>query len=378
MHRCLSVTLRWRWRPVRRALAAAVVGAGLNAMAMTGALAAQEIRGLAKLDTRGNAVWGANVSLRDSLGREAATARTNRHGEFAVKAPIPGTYWLQLSARSVGRSASPVFVLDSGMTLSYEHIFRRDLSAIARGEVFTAQTVLHGPFQDSTSGTVARGMSDTPVRQVRVTVLDARSEAPIAGAEIALVAIDARFEQVVGGATDSNGTDGWRDVQQTWYRVIARRIGFEPGGTMSFPIVGDADSVDVVIRLHTVTVLDPVTVMEQRITAFGFNLNLMSRYYLGGAELHERNPTARSVDDLIASLRIPGLSVATGDDTSIMRYRGQRVRVFILDGSRTSGELPLVEPGAVESLMFVPPHEAGAIFGPDASGGVLIINTRRR
>jgi hypothetical protein len=125
-----------------------------------------------------------------------------------------------------------------------------------------------------------------------------------------------------------------------------------------------------------VTVLDAVTVMEQRISAFGFNLDLMSRFYLGGEALRERNPSAVSVDDLITSLRIPGLSVATGHMTSIMKYRGQRVRVFILDGSRTSGELPLLEPSAVESLMFVPPNEAGAIFGPDASGGVLIINTR--
>jgi hypothetical protein len=82
------------------------------------------------------------------------------------------------------------------------------------------------------------------------------------------------------------------------------------------------------------------------------------------------------VDDLITSLRIPGLSIKTGDIESQMTYRGQRVRVFILDGSRTSGDLPLVEPTSVESLMFIPPHEAGAIFGPDASGGVLIINTK--
>ncbi|MCC7051849.1 MAG: TonB-dependent receptor [Gemmatimonadaceae bacterium] len=339
-------------------------------------LQAQEIRGLAKLDSRGDAVWGANVTLMDSLGRETAATRTNRRGEFVVKAPAAGTYWLQLSARTVGRNASPVFVLDSGMTLNYEHVFRQSLSARVRGEDFSAQSVLTGPFLDSTSGRITRGVSTTPVRQVRVTVLDARNEAPIARAEVALVAIDPRFSQVVGGGTDTNGTGGWRDVQQTWYRVVARRIGFEPGGTLSFPIVGEADSVDVVLRLQMVTVLDPITVMEQRITAFGFNLDLMSRFYLGGMDLLERNPSARSVDDLITSLRIPGLSIATGDMTSVLRYRGQRVRVFILDGTRTSGELPLVEPGAVESLMFVPPQEAGAIFGPDASGGVLIINTR--
>ena len=341
-------------------------------------LRAQEIRGLALLDARRDAVWGANVSLMDSLGREAGTARTNRKGEFVVKAPTPGTYWLQLSARTVGRNASPVFVLDSGMTLNYEHVFRQSLSASARGEVVSAQTVLSGKFLDSTSGNIARGVSASHTRQVHVTVLDGRTEAPIPEAEIALVAIDPRFEQVVGGGTDTTGSGGWRDVQQTWYRVVARRIGYEPGGTISFPIVGDADSVDVILRLQTVTVLDPITVMEKRISAFGFNLNLMSRYYLGGAELLDRNPSANNVDDLITSLRIPGLSIATGDNTSIMKYRGQRVKVFILDGSRTSGELPLVEPGAVESLMFVPPHEAGAIFGPDASGGVLIINTRRK
>ncbi|MES3032568.1 MAG: carboxypeptidase-like regulatory domain-containing protein [Gemmatimonadota bacterium] len=351
--------------------------APLVACLMTATVAqAQEIRGYAKFDARGDAVWGANVSLIDSLGREAGSARTNRKGEFVVKAPTAGTYWLQLSARSVGRNASPVFVLDSGATLHYEHVFRQSLAARVRGDAVTSETVLSGPFADSSSGSIERGVSASPVRQVRVRVLDARNEAPIAKAEVALVAIDPRFEQVVGGATDTNGTEGWRDVKQTWYRVVARRIGFEPGGTLSFPIVGEADSVDVVLRLHTVAVLDPVTVMEQRITSFGFNLKLMSRYYLGGDDLRDRNPSAMSVDDLITSLRIPGLSVATGDMTSIMRYRGQRVRVFILDGSRTSGELPLVEPSAVESLMFIPPHEAGAIFGPDASGGVLIINTR--
>jgi hypothetical protein len=341
-----------------------------------GIVEAQEIRGLARFDARGDAVWGATVSLKDSLGRETMNTRTNRHGEFVVKAPGAGTYWLELSAKRVGRNASPVFVLDSGVTLHYEHVFRQSLTARARGEAVTSETVLPASFADSSAGSIARGVSARPVRQVRVRVLDARNETPIPRAEVALVAIDSRFEQVVGGGTDSSGVGGWRDVRQTWYRVIARRIGYEPGGTTSFPIVGESDSVDVVLRLHTVTVLDPVTVMERRINAFGFNLDLMSRYFLGGADLADRNPGATSVDDLIMSLRIPGISVATGDMTSVMRYRGQRVRVFILDGSRTSGELPLVEPSAVESLMFVPPHEAGAIFGPDAIGGVLIINTR--
>jgi hypothetical protein len=353
----------------------ALRGAGLAA-ALATAANAQEIRGFAKLDSRGDAVWGANVSLMDSLGREAATARTNRHGEFLVRAPLPGTYWLQLSARSVGRTSSPVFVLDSGATLHYEHIFRRDLSALVRERDVTAQSLLQGPFRDSSAGKVYRGVSTGKMAQVRVTVLNAQSEAPIPDAEVVLVAIDSRVELVVGGKTDADGGAGWRDVQPAWYRVIGRRIGLEPGGSTSFPIMGDADSVSVVLRLSAVTVLDPVTIMEQRINAFGFNLKLMSRYYLGGAELMDRNPSARNVDELIASLRIPGLSIKTGDIESQMTYRGQRVRVFILDGSRTSGDLPLVEPSAVESLMFIPPHEAGAIFGPDASGGVLIINTR--
>ena len=338
---------------------------------------AQEIRGLARIDTRGDAVWGANVTLMDSLGREAGTTRTNRRGEFVVRAPTPGTYWLHLSARTMGRTASPIFVLDSGMTLSYEHIFRRTLQEKVRGEDFSAQSIL-GQFADSASGMISRGTSDTKVTQVQVRVVDARSNAPIPDAELALVAIDARIDQVVGGKSGAAGTSGWRGLQQTWYRVVGRRIGFEPGGTESFPIVGDADSVQVVLRLQTVTVLDAVQVMEQRVTAFGFNLRLMGRYYIGGDELRERNPSPRSIDDLITSLRLPGLSIKTGDMTSIMTYRGQLVRVFILDGARTAGDLPLLEPSAVESLMFIPPNEAGAIFGPDASGGVLLINTRKR
>ncbi len=347
-------------------------------VAFTPSLHAQEVRGLARFDARGDAVWGANVTLIDSLGRQAGTARTNRRGEFSVRAPLPGTYWLELSARTVGRTSSPVFVLDSGATLNYEHVFRQSLSATARGENVTAQTVLQGPFRDSSSGKVYRAVGRRKSPQVQVTVLDARNESPIANAELALVAIDSRLEQVVGAATMADGTAGFRDLQPTWYRVVGRRIGFEPGGTISFPILGENDSVSVVLRLNTVTVLDEVKVMEQRITAFGFNLNLMNRFYLGGEQLRERNPSARNIDELIYSLRIPGLSVKTGEMESIVTYRGQRVRVFILDGSRTNGELPLLEPGSVESLMFVPPNEAGAVFGPDASGGVLILNTRRR
>ena len=357
----------------RLATAACLVG-----LFATTALEGQEIRGLAKLDTRGDAVWGANISLFDSLGRQAATTKSNRHGEFSVRAPAPGTYWLQLSARTVGRTGSPIFVLDSGATMFYEHVFRQSLAARLQGREYTAQSILQGPFRDSSSGSIERGMAGAKGAQVHVRVLAGGSEAAISDADVVLVAIDPRFEQVVGGKTDSTGSAGWRDLQQSWYRVIARRIGFEPGGTESFPIVGDADSIDVVLRLGTVHVLDEVTVMEQRITSFGFNLKLMSRFYLGGAELMERNPSARSVDDLITSLNIPGLGIKTGDMTSIMTYRGKRVKVFILDGSRTSAELPLVEPRSVESLMFIPPHEAGAIFGPDSDGGVLIINTRKR
>ncbi len=341
-------------------------------------LPGQEVRGLAKLDMRGDAVWGANVLLIDSLGREAGSTRTNRKGEFSVRAPLPGSYWLQLSARMIGRNASPVFVLDSGATMFYEHVFRRSLSGIARGEEFTAQTILREPFRDSTAGSIERGVSGERKAQVRVTVLDARSETPLPNAEVAIIEVDGRAELVKDGRSSADGSTGWTGLQPAWYRVVARRIGLEPGGSHSFPVIGDNDSISVVLRLHAVTVLDAVTVMEQRLTAFGFNLRLMSRYFLGGGELRDRNPSARNVDDLITSLRIPGLSIKTGDIESQMTYRGQRVKVFILDGSRTNGELPLVEPSAVESLMFIPPHEAGAIFGPDASGGVLIINTRQR
>ena len=352
-----------------------LTGALLIALVATCAQA-QEIRGLAKFDMRGDAVWGASISLYDSLGRQAGTARSNRKGEFAVRAPAPGTYWLQLSARSVGRTGSPIFVLDSGATMFYEHFFRHSLEERVRGEDFSAQSILQGKFADSASGEIHRSTSTRKGAQVRVRVLALIADAPLPDAEVALVAIDPRFEQVVGGRTDSAGSAGWRDLQQSWYRIVGRRVGFEPGGTESFPIVGDADSVEVVLRLSSVTVLDEVKVMEQRMTSFGFNLRLMSRFYLGGKELRDRNPSARNVDELIRSLGIPGLSIKTLDMTSYMLYRGQRVRVFILDGARTSENLPLVEPSSVESLMFIPPNEAGAIFGPDASGGVLIINTR--
>mgnify|MGYP002655390071 CR=1 FL=1 len=134
------------------------------------------------------------------------------------------------------------------------------------------------------------------------------------------------------------------------------------------------------LRLKPLTMLDEVKVMAQRITAFGFNLNLMNRFYLGGDSLRARTRSAVRLDDLVRELRIPGLGLTTGNRRSQistrLSYRGQDVRVFILDGSRTSGEMPMIEAAAVESLLFIPPNEAGAVFGTDSKGGVLIINTR--
>ena len=356
----------------RGAVTAAVV------LAFAGTARAQEIQGIALLDTRGDPVWGASIALIDSLGREAATTKSNRRGEFSVKAPIPGTYFLQLSARTVGRTASPVFVLDSGITMHYEHIFRQMLSARVRGEDFSAQAILQGPLRDSSAGTIQRAIGRARAPQVQVRVVHSGTEAPVVGAELALVAIDSRIEQIVGTKTGEDGMTGFRNLQPTWYRVVARQIGFEPGGSPSFPIMSDADSVHVTLRLTPVTILDAVTVMEKRVTAFGFNLNLMRRFYLGGEDLKDRNPSPRTIDDLITSLRIPGLSISSGQIMSVVTYRGDKVGVFILDGSRTSGDLPMIEPSAVESLMFIPPNEAGAVFGADTRGGVLIINTRQR
>lgn len=339
---------------------------------------AQEIRGLARLDAGGDGVWGANVLLVDSLGREAARTSTNHRGEFTVHAPAPGTYFLQLSARTVGRTASPVFVLDSGSTLHYEHVFRKSLRERVSGEDYSAQSILQGQLGDSSAGTITRGVGSARAPQVQVRVLRANGEIPIANAELALVAIDSRIEQVVGSSTSDSGRAGFLQLQPTWYRVVARHIGYSPGGTVSFPIMGDADSVSVVLRLEPVVLLDAVTVMERRITALGFNPSLMRRFFLGGDDLLARNPAARSIDDLITSLRLPGLAISSGPIVSVLRYRGNKVNVFILDGSRTSGDMPMVEPSAVESLMFIPPSEAGAVFGADALGGVLIINTRRK
>ncbi len=364
--------------PLPSHVGVALCAASAAALLASNALLAQEVRGFAKRNSGGDAVWGATVQLMDSLGREAATTRTNRHGEFVVRAPIPGTYWLQLSERTVGSKSSPVFVLDSGSTMHYDHVFQMAMRDRLLNPEVTAQSVLPERFSDSTAGIVYRGIGQRRVPQVSVTVLDAKSEEPLQRVEVALVAIDPRFTQVMGNKTDDDGHARWQRVERTWYRVIARKVGFAPAGTRSFPIVSDADSINVVVRMQTVTILDAVTVMENQVNAFGFNLNLMKRNYLSGDALRERNPSARNIDDLIMSIRIPGLSLRTGIMRSQMTYRGAKVRVFILDGSRTGGELPEIEPSAVESLLFVPPNEAGAVFGPDAIGGVLIINTRKR
>jgi hypothetical protein len=354
------------------------VTGGLAVLA-AGPLPAQEIRGFARLDERGDGVWGADIALLDSLGRRAAVTKSNRKGEFTVLAPTTGTYWLELTAKRLGRSSSPVFVLDSGATIYYEHTFVPSLAARVRGEDFSAQSILPTILLDSLSGSVYRGRAptrSTPV--VHVTVLDVRTEKVIPNVELVLVPISARFNEMQAAASNEAGEALWAPSMPGWYRVVGRRIGFAPGGTQSFPILGTGDSVSVALRLGPVQLLDPVTVAERQLNSYGFDIKLMQRFYLGGDALRARNPSARSIDDLISSMNVAGLLMRSNTIETQLMYRGQKVRVFILDGMRTGNTLPTILPESVESLLFIPPSEAGAVFGADAIGGVLMINTRKR
>ncbi|HUP01340.1 MAG TPA: carboxypeptidase regulatory-like domain-containing protein [Gemmatimonadota bacterium] len=101
-----------------------------------------------------------------------------------------------------------------------------------------------------------------------------------------------------------------------------------------------------------------------------------SRYVLTAAEIPPN--TTLHVGQLLAR-RMPGLRHEVRGGCSVLRTRYGEIRLVVLDGQRIYDTcvLHLVRPEDVERIELLPGTSAAVVYGPEASGGVLVVTTKR-
>ena len=101
-----------------------------------------------------------------------------------------------------------------------------------------------------------------------------------------------------------------------------------------------------------------------------------SRYVLTAAEIPPN--TILPVGQLLAR-RMPGLRHEVRGACSVLRTRDGEIRLIVLDGQRIYDTcvLQLVRPEDIERIELLPGISAAVLYGPEASGGVLVVTTKR-
>ena len=180
-----------------------------------------------------------------------------------------------------------------------------------------------------------------------------------------------------GTTTDGNGT----------YRLLV------PGNTtLTFSFVG-YKSQDVVVgnqsNLNVVLESDAATLNEVVVTAFGIQRNERE---IGGSvakvnnqQLVQASPinVATGLTGKVSGLQINNVSSGVGNNVRLTlrgnrSFLGNNQALLVVDGIITDNSfLSAINPNDVENMTVLKGPSAAALYGSDASNGVLVITTKR-
>ncbi len=200
-------------------------------------------------------------------------------------------------------------------------------------------------------------------------VIDARSHAPIANAEITIVG------QRGSGRSGPDGAFEWAlpAVSPFVFVVIL------PDGSVSRPIrvttLGDTNSITLVAEAAVAESVDVTGAAPAIDVSAGASTSIVT-----AADLTLRHP--QTVGEILEN--IPGVSVISEGQSATPAIRGlSRGRTSIMvDGSRASSErraganASFLDPGIVERVEIAR-GPASVAYGSDAMGGVIAVRTRR-
>jgi carboxypeptidase family protein len=233
-------------------------------------------------------------------------------------------------------------------------------------------------------------------QQVRGTVHDASSGAPVFRAFLAL--IDTASNVVIGVTSDSHGRYAIQVREPGIYAIVGTREGYARQVSNWFEITG-RDTLEVTVRLAPlIRTLSPVIIEAQRdsiraLSTLGLSVKNLGGTIITPAEVDAASLRSSTMSDLIGTLHLPTLrvkymhldaarGVLAGWYTCIVYTRTGRCVTVVIDGVRYTDLADLVQldnlvAGAhVAYMVFLQPQEAGVLYGTGSDTGVLLIVTK--
>ena len=214
-------------------------------------------------------------------------------------------------------------------------------------------------------------------------IIDATSGDGVTDAEVWLRGTD--FHTVTGSA----GEFALGEVPPGTYMLFARHLVY--GTKRDTLVVPSGHDLSVDMRVDTRAIeIAPLTVTAESVP--------VTRRAMGGltiprTDIDKVRGRVRDVADVLQLLQTPGVLIRRRADNSLcVGYTSGQVRmynntsggcvsmtVYINDVRATNTDLALqMPPDAIDRIVIFRPLEAGALFGADASNGVIVIYTHNR
>lgn len=230
-------------------------------------------------------------------------------------------------------------------------------------------------------------------QQVRARVVDDINRQPLAGVRVTV--IDSSSVEQASAVTGADGFFTIERVQPGSYTLVVEQAGYAP---VRQPLVVGAEGdvmIPAIVLKQTAIALDPLEVdariRESRIDLEGAH----STFVISSARMAQLERVSASgprvVRQLAAGLRVRELGSRSVCVESRRRYVSMRdiasgrdagcnMVVVVLDGvvvSNGSRLLGGMNVGAYESIEYLPPVQAGQLYGMDASAnGAIVLWTR--
>ena len=301
---------------------------------------------------------GRSVSAATIAGGDSHTLESRQPGAFALCARRPdglvaGTRW---------------FELREGERLQLDLLVHSDTASVSDRPHCQASVLPEGVI-----AIAARDDSlATPIRMLRVQVLDGGTYAPVRGAQLALRSD--RAERAAGATGDSAGRAviARLDLRSDAPLMASlRALGYRPRYmTLPASALRSADSL-IVLLAPQPQQLSGVRVEGDQPLPTGIDRRTMGGWAVSDKVMNEVRLFARNFGDFIQWQSFAGVRVPSND---CVRIREAGCALIVVDG--IPREPPLtIDPLMIEQIVILRPIDASTLYGMRGVDGAVLIRT---
>lgn len=237
---------------------------------------------------------------------------------------------------------------------------------------------------------LAIGFPQVPRAQiVTVIVRDSATTEPLGDVLVSL--LDTTAALVAAQRTSRRGQTTFRVPGPSHYALRVQHLGWRQLVSAWIP-VADRDTLEVTVRPARLTVtLTPVLIAAQqdsisRLVPLGINPRAFAGRIIVPAQIEAHEPGSRDYVELLGAVGIPGLVthrwVAGHREqhciASARSLSHKYCAVIYVNNVRTDAQnaIDVASPSNLDFAIWVPPIEAGVLYGGDAAAGVLLLFTK--